>query len=139
MEPKFRTNVGGSRNPEPGGGAYYGTISGFNNGKPLVNVPMLGFVSQPCNFMNSYRNDPYTTGERVVVMFLDHGKQELVVLGRVNHQNTVFPTYAQYLAAIERIEALETTVGTLETTVDSLQAQIDALDASKADATHSHE
>lgn len=139
MEPKFRTNVGGSRNPEPGGGAYYGTISGFNNGKPLVNVPMLGFVSQPCNFMNSYRNDPYTTGERVVVMFLDHGKQELVVLGRVNHQNTVFPTYAQYLAAIERIEALETTVGTLETTVDSLQTQINALDASKADATHSHE
>lgn len=134
MDPKFRTNVGGSRNPEPGGGAYYGTISGFHNGKPLVNVPMLGFVSQPCNFMNSYRNDPYTTGERVVVMFLDHGKQELVVLGRVNHRNTVFPTYAQYLAAIARIE-------TLETTVESLQAQITALSevvATKANSTHSH-
>jgi len=134
MAGDYTTRYGGASVPEPGGNLYYGTIASINNSKLKVNVPMLGFVSTPCDYLNGYGNDRYTVGERVVVGFLEGGKQNLVVFGRVNHRHVVFPTYAQYLAAIARIE-------TLENTVLSLQAQITALNgvvATKANASHSH-
>jgi len=155
MDPMFSTTVGGASVPVPGGEFYYGTVSEVIQGQVKVNVPMLGFVSVPIDYLNSYGNDPYQAGERVVVGFLEGGKQHLLVFGRLNHRDIVFPTYAEYLAAIARIETLEgevdvlqgqvttlegqvgtleTDVSTLQTTVVSLQNQIDG----KADSGHSH-
>lgn len=134
MAQDFVSTVGGASIPEKGGGFYYGKIAGRKNGKLTVSVPMLGIVSQPCDFLNAYVNDLYTVGERVVVGFLEHRKENLIVFGRVNHRDRVFPTYAQYLALVERVSALELTV-------ESLQAQITAQSlviAQKANATHSH-
>jgi len=117
----YSTVVGGSSNPEPGGLLYFATVHSISNGKLRVNVPMLGFISSPCDHLNSYGNDRYAVGDRVVVGFLEGGKQYLVLFGRVNHTRTAFPTYGQYLALAGRVSALESTVATLQAAVTALQ------------------
>ena len=110
---KYTSRAGGASSPEPGGNLYYATVASVANGKLRVNVPMLGFVSTPCDYLNGYGNDRYAAGERVVVGFLEGGKQHLVVFGRVNHRHIVFPSYSQYTALLERVEELEAQVSAL--------------------------
>jgi hypothetical protein len=126
MVGQYTTQSGGASVPEPGGNLYYGTVSSISNTKLKVSVPMLGFVSTPCDYLNGYGNDRYTVGERVVVGFLEGGKQHLVVFGRVNHRHVVFPTYQQYSALLARMETLESQVETLQGQVSSLSGQLNS-------------
>lgn len=120
----YSTSVGGASNPVPGGQLYFGTVAAVSNGKLKVNVPMLGFTSTPCDHLNAYGNDRYAVGERVVVGFLDGGKENLVVFGRVNHGHVVFPTYQQYLTLRDRVTALEVLVQTMSAQISALGVQL---------------
>lgn len=117
--PNFVSNVSGASSPERGGGIYLGTVAAVSGGKARVSVPMLGIVSQPCDTLNAFGNDAYVKGERVVVAFLEHEKEKLVVLGRVNRISQIFPTLVQFEALVDRVEALEATVVSLQSQLNS--------------------
>lgn len=118
-QPSFVSNVSGATNPERGGGIYIGKINKVRRGQASVSVPMLGLVSQPCDTLNAFGNDPYEVGERVVVAFLEHQKETLVVLGRVNRSSAAFPTLEQFTALVDRVSALEATVASLQSQLNT--------------------
>jgi len=119
----FVSAASGASHPEPGGGIYIGTVTHVGSTRRVaVKVPMLGITITDCSVVFSTPKQPLKVNERVLCAFIDHNKNNLVVIGALDRSYDVFALQTYAASLDNRIDALESQVSTLQSQVSTLQS-----------------